>query len=199
MSENEMAGLYHQCNEHELGQTLGDGEGQGSLASCSPWGHKGSDMTGRLNNNIYPILGFIGKEISLLFCLASMNCNSMARLIDFEFFFDKGWKNSTEDQEDWFFYFKILGRGNRRRGNMATEVLCNLAARDHPGERATSLNECLEKRETDVGWGHGEGHGSGTSSPYWKGIEKEGKHVLYGRNQYNIESNYPLIKNKLNF
>ena len=199
MSENEMAGLYHQCNEHELGQTLGDGEGQGSLASCSPWGHKGSDMTGRLNNNIYPILGFIGKEISLLFCLASMNCNSMARLIDFEFFFDKGWKNSTEDQEDWFFYFKILGRGNRRRGNMATEVLCNLAAGDHPGERATSLNECLEKRETDVGWGHWEGHGSGTSSLYWKGIEKEGKHVLYGRNQYNIESNYPLIKNKLNF
>ena len=24
-----MAGQHHQCNKHELGQTLGDGEGQG--------------------------------------------------------------------------------------------------------------------------------------------------------------------------
>ena len=35
---------------HEFDQTLGDGEGQGSLASCSPWGHKGSDTTEQLNN-----------------------------------------------------------------------------------------------------------------------------------------------------
>ena len=32
-----MAGWHHRCSEHELGQTLGDGEGQGSLACCSPW------------------------------------------------------------------------------------------------------------------------------------------------------------------
>ena len=32
-------------------QALGDGEGQGSPACCSPWGHKESDMTERLNNN----------------------------------------------------------------------------------------------------------------------------------------------------
>ena len=31
--------------EHEFEQTLGDGEGQGSLACCSPWGHKELDMT----------------------------------------------------------------------------------------------------------------------------------------------------------
>ena len=48
-SENEMAGWQHQCNEHELGQNSGDGEGQGGLASCSPWGCKESDITGRLN------------------------------------------------------------------------------------------------------------------------------------------------------
>ena len=30
---------------------LGDGEGQGSLACCSPWGRKESDMTEQLNNN----------------------------------------------------------------------------------------------------------------------------------------------------
>ena len=42
-----MAGWHHRCNEHELGQALGDGEGQ---ACCSPWGHKELDMTGQLNN-----------------------------------------------------------------------------------------------------------------------------------------------------
>ena len=37
-SEDEMAEQHHQCNEHELGQTLGDGEGQVGLVCCSPWG-----------------------------------------------------------------------------------------------------------------------------------------------------------------
>ena len=37
--------------ERESEQTLGDGEGQGSLVCCSPWGHKESDMTEGLNNN----------------------------------------------------------------------------------------------------------------------------------------------------
>ena len=46
-----MAGWHHQCNEHELGQTLGDGEGQGSLACCSPWSCEEWEMTGQLNNN----------------------------------------------------------------------------------------------------------------------------------------------------
>ena len=32
-------------------QTLGVGNGQGSLVCCSPWGYKESDMTERLNNN----------------------------------------------------------------------------------------------------------------------------------------------------
>ena len=46
-----MAERHHQRNEHELGQTLGDGEGQRGLACCSPWVHKKSEMTGRLNNS----------------------------------------------------------------------------------------------------------------------------------------------------
>ena len=50
-SENEMAGWHHQCNEHELGKTQGDGDGQGGLVCCSPWGRKESDSTGWLNNN----------------------------------------------------------------------------------------------------------------------------------------------------
>ena len=38
-------------NGHEFDQTLGDGEGQGSLVCCSPWGHKESDTTEQLNNS----------------------------------------------------------------------------------------------------------------------------------------------------
>ena len=51
MTEDEMVGWHHQCNGHELGQTLRDGEGQGSLVCCSPWGHKELDTTWSLNNN----------------------------------------------------------------------------------------------------------------------------------------------------
>ena len=41
-----MVGWHHQLNGYESEQTPGDGEGQGSLVSCSPWGHKELDMTG---------------------------------------------------------------------------------------------------------------------------------------------------------
>ena len=44
-----MVGLPHRFNGHELGRTLGDGEGQGGLACCSPWGCKESDTTERLS------------------------------------------------------------------------------------------------------------------------------------------------------
>ena len=40
MTEDEMAGWHHRLNEHEFEQALGVGDGQGSLACCSPWGHK---------------------------------------------------------------------------------------------------------------------------------------------------------------
>ena len=46
VSEDEMVRWHHQLNGHELGQTLGDGEGQGSLACCSLWGCIESDKTG---------------------------------------------------------------------------------------------------------------------------------------------------------
>ena len=50
-TEDEMVGWHHVLNVHEFEQTLGDGEGQGCLACCSPWGRKESDTTERLNNN----------------------------------------------------------------------------------------------------------------------------------------------------
>ena len=48
MTEDEMAGRDHRCSEHELGQTLGDGEGQGGLECCDSWGRKESDTTEQL-------------------------------------------------------------------------------------------------------------------------------------------------------
>ena len=46
-----MVGWHPRLNGHEFEQALGDGEGQGSLACCSPRGHKESDTTEQLNNN----------------------------------------------------------------------------------------------------------------------------------------------------
>ena len=46
-----MIGWLHRLNGHESEQTLGDGEGQGSLECCSAWGHKESDTTEWLKNN----------------------------------------------------------------------------------------------------------------------------------------------------
>ena len=51
MTGDEMAGWHHWCNGHELGQTSGEGEGQGGLVWCSPWDHKELDMTGQPNYN----------------------------------------------------------------------------------------------------------------------------------------------------
>ena len=44
-TEDEMVAWHHRLSGHEFGSTLGDGDGQGGLACCSPWGHKESDTT----------------------------------------------------------------------------------------------------------------------------------------------------------
>ena len=44
-TEDEMVGQHYQLNRRESEQTLGDREGQGSLACCSPWGGKELDTT----------------------------------------------------------------------------------------------------------------------------------------------------------
>ena len=50
--EDEMVGWHHWLNGHEFEQVSGDGEGQGSLACCSPWGCKELDMTEQLTTTI---------------------------------------------------------------------------------------------------------------------------------------------------
>ena len=53
-TEDEMVGWHHQLKGYEFEQAPGDGDGQGSLACCSPWGCKELDMTERLNNKWLP-------------------------------------------------------------------------------------------------------------------------------------------------
>ena len=63
MTEVETVGWHHRLNGHELEQTPGDGEGQGSLVCCSPWGCKESDTTEQLNNNNFCVSGFPGGSV----------------------------------------------------------------------------------------------------------------------------------------
>ena len=49
MTGDEMIGWHHGLNGHEFEQATEVGDGQGSLACCSPWGHRQSDMTELLN------------------------------------------------------------------------------------------------------------------------------------------------------
>ena len=44
-TEDKMVGWHHRLNRHDFEQTLGGSEGQESLESCSPRGHKESDVT----------------------------------------------------------------------------------------------------------------------------------------------------------
>ena len=46
-----MVGWHHQLNGHGFEQAPGDGEEEGSLACCSPWGYREWNRTERLNNN----------------------------------------------------------------------------------------------------------------------------------------------------
>ena len=65
-----MVGEHHQLNGHELGQTLGDSEGQGAYQCCSPRGRKVSDTTWRLNNSNNPdriIVPVVTVQISVSF------------------------------------------------------------------------------------------------------------------------------------
>ena len=56
MAEDKKVGWHHWLDGDEFEQALGVGDGQGSLACCSPWGHKESDMNEQLKNNYILIL-----------------------------------------------------------------------------------------------------------------------------------------------
>ena len=56
MTEDEMAGWHPRLDGHEFDQVPGDGDGQGNLACCSPWGCRESDTTHGLTDDDYEAL-----------------------------------------------------------------------------------------------------------------------------------------------
>ena len=69
-----MAGWHHQCNGHELGQTPGDGKGQGGLVCCSSSGRKESDMlSDSTTTNVIWRMSHVHLRKSI-FCCFRMEC-----------------------------------------------------------------------------------------------------------------------------
>ena len=50
-TEDEMVEWHHRLGGREFEQAPGDGDGQGGLACCSPWGCRDSDTTNGLNDD----------------------------------------------------------------------------------------------------------------------------------------------------
>ena len=74
---------------HEFEQALEDGEGQGSLACCSPWGHKESDTTQQLNSSVQFIHSVVSDSATprTVTCQASLSFTifqSLLKLISIE-------------------------------------------------------------------------------------------------------------------
>ena len=70
MTEDEMVGWHHRLDGHEFVQAPRDGEGQGVLACCSPWGHKESGTTEPLNNkNVKTVVSSLIIEKTKCLCI----------------------------------------------------------------------------------------------------------------------------------
>ena len=66
-----MAGWHHQLNGHKFEQTLGDGDGQGRLACCSPWGREESDTTKQLHESHQWLQCLHGSDTRAVFSVPS--------------------------------------------------------------------------------------------------------------------------------
>ena len=72
-TEDEMVRWHHGLNRYEFQEALGNGEGQGSLMWCSPWGCKELDTTERLNK-MQTNEPFISREHSISKALSREPC-----------------------------------------------------------------------------------------------------------------------------
>ena len=91
MTEDKMVGRHHELNGHEFEQSLGVGDGQESLVSCSPWSRKESDMTEQLNWTEHYIKKFLcQRKINMhqyfSICI-TLHFRSIICLIRFLFYF----------------------------------------------------------------------------------------------------------------
>ena len=67
MTEYVIVGWHHRFNGHKFEQTLGYSERQGSLACCSPLGHRESGTTEQLKNSSEDIEILLGKDAAFVF------------------------------------------------------------------------------------------------------------------------------------
>ena len=81
-TEDEMVGWHQRLGGHDFEQARGDADGQGSLASCSPWGCKESDMTERLDS-----LGQCTHECQQFWCCSFQGINHVSRGKSYLFLF----------------------------------------------------------------------------------------------------------------
>ena len=120
-----MVGWHRQVSGREFEQALGDGEGQGSLACCSPWGLKESDTTEQLNNNrvfdpesSQPLPGVSqvqgGERTDLSQVTVKCPCPLMIALGDLRE------KQITHGRRNSIFQSKALGRGEKLWDGMRT-------------------------------------------------------------------------------
>ena len=115
-TEDKMVGWHHQLNGHEFEQAPGDGEGQGSLACCSPWGRKELDTTEWLTTILYwsIALGLQGRSNQSILKETSpkYSLEGLMLKLKFQYFGHLIWR--TDSFEKTLMLGKIEGR--RRRG-----------------------------------------------------------------------------------
>ena len=102
MTEDEMVGWHHWLNRHEFEQAPRDGEGQGSLACCSPWGRKGSDMTERLKNSLLSLPVAYPNQRSRVTFLLELAAFTHQEL---------QWESLTSLNSSWAHPVRFLSRG----------------------------------------------------------------------------------------
>ena len=75
VTEDQMVVWHHLLNGHKLEPTLGNSEGQGSLACCSSWGHKGLAWFSNWTTNVNFL--FSSVQYSKMFPLSNMEYANM--------------------------------------------------------------------------------------------------------------------------
>ena len=63
MAVDEIVRQHHRLNGHKFEQTLGNGEAQGNLVCCSPWGHKELDTTEQRNNKACEVASVVPNSV----------------------------------------------------------------------------------------------------------------------------------------
>ena len=131
-----MVGWHLRLDGHEFGQAPGVGDGQGSLACCSPWGRKESDTTGQLNNRR---VRFIKTEIGWRFPRAGRGETGT-------FSWGRGGAKEVEGGETAPCNVSILsGRWKQRGADFASCVLDHSEAFQKEG--ATWIPAMMEKKQ----------------------------------------------------